>query len=313
MTNITVNALPTYSGSTDHSVDILPIYDASTTSTVGVSINNLLSVSSQPVAINDVQTLTNKTITSPIISGPTFSGTLIGTYTIGGTPTFPASVVTLTGSQTLTNKILTSPTINSATISNPTLTVDTITGYSVSTNVTVGSVTLQNGAVGGTTGTFSGLLTASNGFTMSSGTFSVPNNTITAPMLATSAITLGYAQITSNSTATSTTAVAGSVPIGVTVTIPAGGRRVKVTALAPLFSNGGSTQSFLSIWSGTVGSGTQLQEVEQSGIGNTIMAVAIYTPSAGSITYNVGIRSAAGTQTITCSSTAPAFILVEAI
>lgn len=52
-------------------------------------------------------TLTNKTLTAPI-----FSGTITGTYTLGGTPTFPASVVTTTGTQTLTNKTLTSPVIN---------------------------------------------------------------------------------------------------------------------------------------------------------------------------------------------------------
>ena len=167
--------------------DTFPIVTNSLNATQQISRNTFLGLASQPVGISDTQTLTAKTLTSPIISGPTLSGTLTGTYTIGGTPTFPSSVVTLTGSQTLTNKILTSPTINTATISNPTLTVDTISGYTTSTNVTAGGVTLQNGAVGGTSGTFSttlsvtgnstlsgtttsaGLLTASNGLTVSSG------------------------------------------------------------------------------------------------------------------------------------------------
>lgn len=64
------------------------------------------------------QTLTNKTltsptitaatmtgattITSPTISGPTLSGTVIGTYTIGGTPTFPATVPLTTAANTFT-------------------------------------------------------------------------------------------------------------------------------------------------------------------------------------------------------------------
>lgn len=51
-------------------------------------------------------TLTNKTI-----DAPTFSGS----YSFGGSPTFPSSLVTLTGNQTLTNKTLTSPVINSPT------------------------------------------------------------------------------------------------------------------------------------------------------------------------------------------------------
>lgn len=52
-------------------------------------------------------TLTNKTLTAPV-----FSGTITGTYTLGGTPTFPSSVALLTAAQTLTNKTLTSPVIN---------------------------------------------------------------------------------------------------------------------------------------------------------------------------------------------------------
>lgn len=84
------------------------------------------------VGTTNAQTLTNKTltapvlggsatgtytlagtptITSPAISGPTLSGTVAGTYTIGGTPTFPSSVVLLTGAQTLVSKTLTTPTI----------------------------------------------------------------------------------------------------------------------------------------------------------------------------------------------------------
>lgn len=61
--------------------------------------------------ISSTDTLTNKTLTDPALSG-----TITGTYTIGGTPTFPASVATLTGSQTLTNKTLTSPVVNTPTI-----------------------------------------------------------------------------------------------------------------------------------------------------------------------------------------------------
>ncbi len=52
-------------------------------------------------------TLTNKTITAPVLSG-----TVTGTYTLGGTPTFPSTVVTTTGTQTLTNKTLTAPTLS---------------------------------------------------------------------------------------------------------------------------------------------------------------------------------------------------------
>lgn len=45
--------------------------------------------------------------TSPTIASPTFSGTIAGTYTIGGTPTFPAAVTQNASTQTLTNKRIT--------------------------------------------------------------------------------------------------------------------------------------------------------------------------------------------------------------
>lgn len=59
------------------------------------------------VGTSDTQTLTNKTITSPVLSG-----TLSGTYTIGGTPTFPSTVVQTTSTQTLTNKTISGPSGN---------------------------------------------------------------------------------------------------------------------------------------------------------------------------------------------------------
>ena len=118
MSTVTINGLPTYPGSVDGVNDLIPIFDYSGTSANSVSRNNFLNIASQPVGLSDFQTLTNKTLTSPTVSSPTFSGTLAGTYTIGGTPTFPSSVVQLSATQTLTSKTLTSPTITSPTITN---------------------------------------------------------------------------------------------------------------------------------------------------------------------------------------------------
>jgi hypothetical protein len=64
------------------------------------------------VATDSTQTLTNKTLTNPVLSG-----NVSGTYTIGGTPTFPSTVVSTTGTQTLTNKTMTTPTINGCAMS----------------------------------------------------------------------------------------------------------------------------------------------------------------------------------------------------
>ena len=146
MSNVTINSLPTAS-TIDATNDLLPIYTNSLTATQAISRNTYLNLSSQPVGLTDSQTLTNKTLTSPTINGATLSGTLAGTYTIGGTPTFPATVVQTTTSQTLTNKTLTSPTINSPTITNATISADTLTGYTTSNSGTIYGIPVTTGVI----------------------------------------------------------------------------------------------------------------------------------------------------------------------
>ena len=131
----------------DRSADYILVYDFNAAKLVRSNVNSLLDLLSHPVGIDDAQTLTNKTITAPAISSPVLSGTITGTYTLGGTPTFPSSVVTLTGSQTLTNKVLTSPTINTANIVNPTLAVDTISEHTADNGVTIDGLNIKDGAL----------------------------------------------------------------------------------------------------------------------------------------------------------------------
>jgi len=127
--------------------DELVIWTNSLSAVQNINRNTFLNLSSQPVGLTDSQTLTNKTLTSPTVSSPTLSGTLTGTYTIGGTPTFPSSVTQNTVSQTLTNKTLTSPTITSPTITNATISADTLTGYTVSNTGTIYGIPVTTGTI----------------------------------------------------------------------------------------------------------------------------------------------------------------------
>lgn len=78
----------------------------------GTSGDVTLSINTAVTAdLTTAQTLTNKTLTTPIISSISNSGTV----TI---PTGTDTLVNLTGTQTLTNKTLTSPTTNTATHNN---------------------------------------------------------------------------------------------------------------------------------------------------------------------------------------------------
>lgn len=129
--------------------------------------------------------------------------------------------------------------------------------------------------------------------------------------------TLGYAQITSVFSSSSTTDVQVT-GLSITVTVPSGGRRVKITAWTSYLDNGTTSFVTMSIWDGTVGSGTQLAvcqpEIFSAGSRNyPSTAIAVVSPAAGSKTYNVGLKTSAGTGQIGAASTYPAFILAELI
>ena len=143
----TITSLPV-AATIDATADTFPIVTNSLNTTQQISRNTFLNLVSQPVGLTDTQVLTNKTLTSPTINGATLSGTLAGTYTIGGTPTFPSTVTQNTASQTLTNKTLTSPTINSPTITNATINADTLTGYTVSNTGTIYGISVTSSQIG---------------------------------------------------------------------------------------------------------------------------------------------------------------------
>lgn len=128
---------------------------------------------------------------------------------------------------------------------------------------------------------------------------------------------LGYAQITSNATTTSTSE-ALVTGLSVTVTVPTGITKVKITVSANSVGNNTSGSYIrVGIWDGTVGSGTELAYMERraaiASSNDSCTVMAVVAPSAGSKTYNVGMSndSSSGTATLFASATSPAFILVE--
>lgn len=292
MANLNPSQLTAWTGSIDIANDLVMVWKNSNSTLYKATPNQLANLTSQWVGTTDTQALTNKTLTAPAISAPVLSGTVTGTYTLGGTPTFPAAVVTLTGTQTLTNKILTSPTLTSPTITNATISADALTGFSTSNVGTLYGVSFNAGTISGTA-----------------------NNWVTAPMLATNAITLGYAQITANITTVSASYVQAT-GVTATVTIPAGGRKVRVSVFGDGLGVGAAAQAALSLWDGVVGSGTQIAQADFLSTGAQIvpaLIMAVVTPAAGSKTYNLGWKTSASTATLYSSATAPLYILVEVI
>lgn len=130
MADITINNL-TPANTIDQALDFLPIYQNASGATLSINRNTFLNITTQPVGTNDVQTIQNKIFTNCSFSGainnPVFSGTVTGTYTIGGTVTFPSDVTITTAAQTLTNKTIDGAIINTTTINSPVLS-GTLTG-----------------------------------------------------------------------------------------------------------------------------------------------------------------------------------------
>lgn len=135
----------------DDLVSNLNTHEALTTGCHGVSTAGVI------VGTTDTQTLTNKTLSSPVLtgtvtaSGATITGGTISSVTLAGTIT--SSGATLTGTLTATNATITGGTISTPTILNPTL-----TGTVTASSATITGTTLSNPTITGTVGASGGTI-----------------------------------------------------------------------------------------------------------------------------------------------------------
>lgn len=132
----------------------------------------------------------------------------------------------------------------------------------------------------------------------------------------TSAITLGYAQITADFTSSAVSTATDVTGLSVTVTVPSGGRRMKITAYGAQFTTSGvaGTAINAAIQEGATQLANNTYRINTSNYGVPMIAMYSAVPTAGSHTYKVTMtQNAAGTMSLGASATTPAFILVELI
>lgn len=160
----------------------------------------------------------------------------------------------------------------------------------------------------------------SSGYTPLGVPATVKQNMISADQLATNAISLGKAAATSTFTTSSGTEVQVT-GLSVTVTIPAGGRDVKVSAfINRLLNQTANNGAQFSLWNGTVGVGSIIQSADYDGGGianagsSQSPFVVLTAPAAGSVTYNASLKRFTGsTAQINASATAPNQIIAEVV
>lgn len=128
-----------------------------------------------------------------------------------------------------------------------------------------------------------------------------------------------FTQVNALNFTTSSTSYVALPGMTVTATSPPGGRYTKLTVYIPLVGNGNSgvTTTNISLWNGTVGSGTEIAyaQVNSSGNAGSPVTLTAYIEAApGTVTYNVGMKVGANTGFATANgdtTVSGAFIMVS--
>lgn len=270
---------------------------SATGSDATVSIHGLDS-GSNVVGTTDTQTLTNKTLTGPRISGTSSGTTLIqGASAASGTITIPAATDTLVGratTDTLTNKTLTSPVINSGALTSPAITSGaTFNGSSSGTTVVQAAATAS--------GTLT-LPAATDTLVGKTTTDTLTNKTLTSPVVGGGA--------TFNGSSSGTTVVQAAATASGTLTLPAAtdtlvGRATSDT-LTNKTINGGTVNpanlqvngtTLVSNTSGDILAGSSNSTVSNSGGWGT-NTISVYSMKIGRlvfVTMSYTVPSARGT------------------
>lgn len=141
----------------------------------------------------------------------------------------------------------------------------------------------------------------------------LPTGAVPATALATGAITLGYAQKADANYVAASNAAADVPGLTVAVTVPAGGRRVKVTFCGNTYLGTAAGQITVRIMEGTAILATAKKQHASTSQPDNCTYSCILTPTAGAHTYKIQLTSTAGIPSLEIAATQPAYILVEAI
>jgi hypothetical protein len=136
---------------------------------------------------------------------------------------------------------------------------------------------------------------------------------ITAGMIGTGAIKLGYAEITAN-VIPGTNAETDVAGLSVAVTVPAGGRDLKITCKINCYNqNAGDHFTVRIKESSTVLETSEFNTPAINIVGTNQFSARVSAPASGAHTYKVSLASNAVGTAVGAGSTQKAFILVEAI